>query len=400
MDHRISLRIGMSDLGFWPVLIGSTVADACVVFVMLFVRRRSEHVMLGPPLITMYRVAFTAVVALAAFLLKLVVWTAIGVNFFGWVNLVYVDLMVLMPLVGAVVLFLGRRRQRRVPRVRLSLSVRLLAIALLGLAPLGFYSTFVEPFRLQLETAVVPVAGSRNGSDVIRIGVLADIQTADVSDYERDAVDRIMELKPDIILLPGDLFQGSLDAFNAQFETLVDLVSRLSAPGGVYFVMGDCDYRDRIERLFRETDVTLLHNDVVRVAVGDRDVTIGGLELEYTSTARAAVRRLLDVPGDGDIRILLAHRPDIVSKLPNGSKIDLVVAGHTHGGQVVIPFLGPPITFSKLPMAVAAGGIHWYQGNMIYISRGVGCERGQAPRVRFLCPPEMTLLHLKDGEGI
>ena len=77
------------------------------------------------------------------------------------------------------------------------------------------------------------------------------------------------------------------------------------------------------------------------------------------------------------------------------SRIDLVVSGHTHGGQIVVPFFGPIMTLSHVPRSVAAGGLHQIDGNYIYVSRGVGCERMQAPRIRFLCPPEISLLTLK-----
>jgi hypothetical protein len=92
-------------------------------------------------------------------------------------------------------------------------------------------------------------------------------------------------------------------------------------------------------------------------------------------------------------------RPDVALGLRPGSRIDLVVAGHTHGGQVVLPGFGPPMTLSHVPRAVAAGGLHDLGGNAIYVSRGVGCERGQAPRIRFLCPPEVSLLEVGASAG-
>jgi predicted MPP superfamily phosphohydrolase len=75
----------------------------------------------------------------------------------------------------------------------------------------------------------------------------------------------------------------------------------------------------------------------------------------------------------------------------------LLVAGHTHGGQVQIPFFGPPITLSRVPRSVAAGGFHSLDGRAIYVSRGIGNERGWAPRVRFLAPPEVSLLTLESA---
>ena len=74
----------------------------------------------------------------------------------------------------------------------------------------------------------------------------------------------------------------------------------------------------------------------MRTTVADRDLTIGGIGLEYDSPAALdVVHRLETDPGDEDIRILLAHRPDPLLALADGSRIDLQVSGHTHGGQIV-----------------------------------------------------------------
>ena len=111
------------------------------------------------------------------------------------------------------------------------------------------------------------------------------------------------------------------------------------------------------------------------------------------------VRRLEDpkAAGDGEgrsLRLLVAHRPDVIYTLSPSSRIDLIVAGHTHGGQVVVPGFGPLITLSRIPRAIAAGGLHAMDGNRIYISRGAGSEQGQAPRLRVFCPPEVSILEI------
>jgi hypothetical protein len=93
-----------------------------------------------------------------------------------------------------------------------------------------------------------------------------------------------------------------------------------------------------------------------------------------------------------DHRIVISHAPDFVDSMPK--PVDLVLAGHTHGGQVVIPFFGPPITASRLPR-LYAGGLHDYRGIPLHVSRGVGMERGFAPPVRFLCPPEICVVDLR-----
>ncbi len=96
------------------------------------------------------------------------------------------------------------------------------------------------------------------------------------------------------------------------------------------------------------------------------------------------------------MRILLAHRPDAGLELRRGTRVDLTVAGHTHGGQVAPPLLGPLVVASAVPRHVGAGGLHDLGGGRrIYVSRGIGMERGHAPPLRIGAPPEVSLLTLR-----
>jgi predicted MPP superfamily phosphohydrolase len=205
-----------------------------------------------------------------------------------------------------------------------------------------------------------------------------------------------MRLRPDLILLPGDLFQGDAATFERELPRLRALVARLHAPGGVFFVEGDADDLRRIARVVRGSEVRVLEDEVVRARVRGRWVTVAGLRLTWGSPgARRAIRRLSDRRGAGDVRLLVAHRPDAALSPVASRRIDLVVAGHTHGGQLQLPVLGPPVIASDVPRAVGAGGLHHLPGApRLYVSRGVGVERGQAPRMRVLAPPEVSLIEL------
>ena len=378
----------MPPAAFNALVVFSTLVDALAAgYVLMGGRHRDEE---GPPApIGLGRVLLAAVATGTVFAVKLPFLMALGVQHFGVIRLVYVDLVVLIPLIG-LALLIGSRFGRRSTR-----TARLAAWAGVGMAAVGVYATEIEPFRLRLETASAPVSPRREGRSAVRIAVMTDLQTDRVTDYERGAVDRLMAQQPDVILLPGDVFQGPNENFARELPALRALLGRLSAPGGVYLVGGDVDAPGRITRLAEGTHITPLINVVVQATVGDRRLTIGGVELAYTSeAAREVVRRLESDEGEDDVRILLAHRPDVAYLLQPRSRVDLVVAGHTHGGQFVVPFYGPPMTLSDIPRTIAAGGLHQFRDNAIYVSRGVGCERGQAPRMRFLCPPEITLITL------
>ena len=385
----------MSGAGLTAALWASTLVDAVAAGLALFVPGPRQAKKRPAPSISFGRLLLTAAVTAVVLVIKVPVLSRLGLSFFGVIHLLYLDVFVLLPLAGVGVLLAGRRDRSGRRRRRVTGLARLTAWGCVAIAPVGAYATCFAPFRLRLETAQVPLPAARDGSVEVRIGVLADLQTSRVTDYERSAVQRLLDQRPDLILIPGDLFQGSAKDFERELPALRALLSRLSAPGGVYFVLGNVDSREQIERVLAGTRVRLLINEVVAVEIGDRRLTIGGLELAVDAPgARRTMRQLETAPGDGDIRILVTHLPDAVLLMEPDSRIDLVVAGHTHGGQVQLPFFGPPFTASRVPRRVAAGGYHDLAGRRIYVSRGVGHERGQAPRIRFLAPPELSLLTL------
>ncbi|MDO8187985.1 metallophosphoesterase [Conexibacter sp. JD483] len=321
---------------------------------------------------------------------KLAVMVAAGLGRpFGVAHVLYLDLVVVVP-TAALLLALLRWRDG-------GWLVRALAVAGLLLAPIGAYASFVEPQRLVVERTEVPLSSARAGEQAVTVAVLADLQFEHLGEHERRAVDRALELRPDVILLAGDYQQGSRASFERELPGLRRLMSRLHAPGGVYAVQGDQEPSiEDTRRIFAGTGVRLLVNETVTTSVADRRLTIAGLELNYRTPAAArTIARLQDAPGADDLRILLAHRPDPVLRLAPDSRVDLLVAGHTHGGQIQLPLYGAFRTASSLPREVCGGGLHALDGRRIYVSRGIGVERGEAPKLRFNAPPEISLLELR-----
>jgi len=303
------------------------------------------------------------------------------------INTAYCDTFIVVPLCALTLLALRRKV--------LTGPAWALVIAGLALAPVGIYATFIEPQMLVTEEVDVPLA--RGPSEPLRVAVLADMQFTRVGDHERAAVARAMEFDPHLIVLPGDVLQVRWRDYGEHEESVRELLRPLAAPLGVYLVRGNVEPQQRhiVEGLLVGTNVRYLVSEAVHVDHAGTPVTIAGIDLAFRSRrSRELLAQLEQSPGD-DLRLLISHVPDVVADLGRPSRFDLVIAGHTHGGQVSLPWFGPPITLTMVPRHIGAGGLHPFVGTHIYVSRGVGCERGHAPRVRFNAPPEVSWLTLR-----
>ncbi|KAF0245260.1 MAG: hypothetical protein FD180_1807 [Planctomycetota bacterium] len=238
----------------------------------------------------------------------------------------------------------------------------------------------IEPKRLEVEHIRLTSAKLKSP---IRIAILADIQTDDVGAHERRAVRAAMQEKPDLVLLCGDYIEEEDDARRrTQHESLrrIFLEESLAAPLGVFAVEGDNDWGDWLD---------IFTGLPVRTSKVTFDAQAGAVSLIGLSL-RDSRRTNLVVAPVSSFLIVFGHAPDFALSNPPA---DLLVAGHTHGGQVQIPIFGPPITLSLVPRDWAAGGAHDLGGGRtLVVSRGIGMERGSAPRLRFWCPPHVVII--------
>ena len=253
----------------------------------------------------------------------------------------------------------------------------------------------VEPNRLEVRRHFVDSRPQEEGA-TIRILHLTDIQTPAIGAHEERALAAGLSYHPQLIVLTGDYVQDALgrpteDQAARDLRALIERIG-FQAPLGVFATEGDVGPPCR--EVFAGTPVRCLADETARVTLpGGDTLAITGL-----SRARGRARNparlawLIESGPHADHRIVISHAPDFVDALP--FPVDLVLAGHTHGGQVVVPFFGPPVTAMRLPR-VYAGGLHDYRGIPLHVSRGVGMERGFSVPVRFLCPPEICVLDLR-----
>ncbi len=199
-----------------------------------------------------------------------------------------------------------------------------------------------------------------------------------------------------MIVLTGDYVNLSYTEDALTQRQLRQLLSQLEAPGGVYATLGSppVDLPHVIPALFDDLPVRLLRDEWewLELPSGRQLVLLG---LDCTHDMKEDGRRLgqlVQQAPNGVPRVLLYHSPELMPQAADHG-LELYLCGHTHGGQVRVPGIGALITSSQLGRDYVMG-LYRLGSTNLYVSRGVGLEGLSAPRVRFLSPPEITLVTL------
>jgi predicted MPP superfamily phosphohydrolase len=258
-----------------------------------------------------------------------------------------------------------------------------LATGTVGVATGGaVYGYSYERHRLQLARASLPVSGLPPALDGLTVGLITDLhhsRTVPLSDVRR-AVDMVMRERPDVVALGGDYVTwGDRHYVTPSAEALAGL----SAPHGVFAVLGNHDDdRDMPAALRRQGFEVLKDARTTRTIRGERLDFAG---IRYWTRRATEVARVLR--GATGTVILLAHDP---RRLVEAAALDvsLVLSGHTHGGQVVLPGIGP-LGLRNYPVVAGAGR---RDSTAIFVSRGVGTV--YVP-YRLNCPPDVAILTLR-----
>lgn len=267
---------------------------------------------------------------------------------------------------------------------------RTLGAAALGAAALTAYATLVEPRWLEVTRTRLHFRHLPRALEGVRIALLTDLHAGGVTPMSvvRRACHLTLAERPDLVALTGDLAHDDAPGF----DEVLDHLQGLRAPLGVYTVPGNHDYTVGIERWKRAVHgrggLRDLTNDAVVLEVGGARLCVAGTD-DYTRGTPSL--RALPPPEERDFTVLLAHDPDQAERARRDrDRVDLVLSGHTHGGQVRLPGLGAvlnPAEYGEL----YEEGVRRRPWTQVYISRGVGTVH--LP-VRFLCRPEVAILEL------
>ena len=319
----------------------------------------------------------------------------IDINRLGMAHILYVMVTVAIPVLGVTLIAIPLLPGYNSVLPNATPGALMLSLLMILPGVFGWFATRVEPNRIVVTTENVALAPARAGDASVRVGVVSDIQNFRVGDHEWNAVRRLNLERPDVILFAGDLFQGNNTQFEENLRDFQELMAGLSAPLGVYAVLGHTESRAEMEAMIEGTGVTLLDNSQTTIRVADRTITLAGTEADPRSVGAGETAAALERTGGNDIRILLSHSPDVIEQVSPGTRIDLIVSGHTHGTQIQLPVVGAIFDNVDVPRSVASGGLSTIDRKRIYVSPGVGVVRGQAPQVRFAVTPTVDLLLLQ-----
>ncbi len=281
----------------------------------------------------------------------------------------------------------GSGGKRKISRRRF-LTYVALGAAGAGMATTAAYARWVEPFWVEYHDVHIPIPGLPLEFDGFTIAHVTDLHCGIPLRGEdvRPVLERVVARKPDMVAVTGDLVNKIHDSYDIALGELKYIAEKLPT----YVIPGNHDYWEGIENFVigvPKTGAVDLTNRHLVLKRGNAELVIAGIDdlWEGRPDLDAALK---GIDRDAQSIILLLHNPDHFITV-RGTGIDLVLAGHTHGGQVKPPFMKAPLV--PLRNTKYARGFFREFGTSLYVSRGVGMLR----QVRFNCRPEVAYIVLR-----
>ncbi len=255
------------------------------------------------------------------------------------------------------------------------------------------YPFLIERYNFQVNTYQIPVPNLPRAFNGFKIVQLTDLHFGFLMPLfvVKHLIHKINTLEKDIIVCTGDYIH-EFDS-DSQIDTIWPYLMKLSAKHGVYSVLGNHDHWGDFRRSLywiERSGQNVRHKSISIAEKGER-IWIGGAG-DYLEDDLSIDKAFQNVPSN-ECKILLAHNPDSADSYFT-TNVDLMISGHTHGGQINIPFIGPPVLAVK-NREYSSGFIRSAKTNL-YISRGLGWS---ILPVRFNCPPEISVLKLVSNVG-
>ena len=258
-------------------------------------------------------------------------------------------------------------------------------ILIIGLLLTG-YSYFIEPNKLEVTNYII----QDKELSGVKIVFASDFH---IKPYGQKRLEKVVETiyaqNPDVVVSTGDFVCGHTEHSTMHPEKIAEGLSKVKSKHGFYTTLGNHDgWYDRwyIKELLEKQNIKVLNNKNVKIQINGKEIYIAGVE--DMMTAFPNVEDALK--GTKSPTILLTHTPDVFPDVPNN--VNLTLAGHTHGGQIRIPIIGPIFTASNYGNKYAISLVEENDKKLI-TTRGIGVS---ILPFRFNCPPEVVVIKFKE----
>jgi len=240
------------------------------------------------------------------------------------------------------------------------------------------YGFFVEPTWVEVNHFTIKTDKLKNAK--FRVVQFTDTHCDIKMRNEQKLIDTVKTFKPDVVVFTGDalntkdaakLFRGTMEALEANLAKLA--------------IRGNWGWKGSDEELFGGTEFELLDGNKKVISKGGENIVFYGLKFGNAS----AHQNLLKYTSPDSYNVMLFHSPDLVEDV-QGRNVDMYLCGHTHGGQIALPFYGALITFSKFGKKYEAG-LYKVGETDLYTNRGLGVELLKA---RFFARPEIAVFDI------
>jgi len=279
-------------------------------------------------------------------------------------------------------------------RVNLKKSFRYLSVLviLISFILIIIWSFVLEPELIRVKNISVNIPNWHNEHKDLKIAVLSDFHIG-FGHMDRKRLAEIIKIAnskdPDLVFLLGDYVNVSAE--NEKYLSYLEDFKNFRAKYGVFAVLGNhesWEVRHKIRYFIKKAGVNILENRAEKKTINDKSFWIAGIE--DLNTGYPDLKRVMhQIKNKKEPVLLLSHNPDIFEQVPE--RISLTLAGHTHGGQIYVPFLVRLLTPSRFGKKFLKGHVV-QDGRHIFISSGLGTTILPA---RFLVPPEIVILKLE-----
>lgn len=273
--------------------------------------------------------------------------------------------------------------------------IRFFLILILFIGLLLIYSRYVEPSILVTKEYSINTKKIDTSFDGLKIVHFSDLHYLRVTDkeYTKKIVDEINLINPDIVFFTGDLIDKDYKLKDKDKNDLISLLDQINAKYSKYAIIGNRDYvkdEDLLKDIYNNSNFILLQNNYDIITNNNDKLFIGGLDTY--SYKKADINKTMEYFKDNEdinYKIILVHEPDYADIITKDYKVNLILSGHSHNGQINIPFAKE--IFLPNGSKKYYGNYYKIDNTKLYVSSGIGFSR---INFRFLNPPSINFYRI------